>query len=271
MFENGNLQSIVVVASRVRPLAHGRESGDRRRRSFQVTAMSRTHANDVHPVRIAARNGIRCIERDIFPLARLDHVSTAHQKITGKRALVAWIPLDGCQRLAKIFVCPIVLTKHQITVRQPRQRVKILATFRKTILFICGDQNVIRVDIRVDDLLPHSKLQEYVRRHVQRMSGRRRDVCVHSRRGQRENRMIRVIERMNDQVSCARVILVFRKDFLAECRSQRLPSESLVPASNGAQERQRVEDRNLMVVRPTFVHARLMFCVGEIPLQLVAR
>ena len=75
-----------------------------------------------------------------------------------------------------------------------------------------------------------------MRRHVHGVSRRGRDFRVRARRGKRKNRMVRIIECMNDEVRRAGVIRVFLKHLYADRSGQRLAAKSRVPGANRARQ-----------------------------------
>src|SRR2546426_11259507 len=92
-------------------------------------------------------------------------------------------------------------------------------------------------DIRSNDVLPHAKLYENVRRHVQSMRRRRRDLRVRACSGKRENRVVRIIKCMNDEMGGAGMVWIVLEYFLGNGSGGRLSFEFLVASANGSEER----------------------------------
>ena len=99
--------------------------------------------------------------------------------------------------------------------------------------------------------------------------GRDRRVGPCSRQTQR--RVIRVVEGVDDEMRGARMLGVLLKHTLGDRGRERLTPEARVARPHGSEQRQGVEDGDLVVVRPLRGHARHGLRVGGVTRELVAR
>src|SRR5215216_7050568 len=88
-----------------------------------------------------------------------------------------------------------------------------------------------------------------MRRHVSRVMCFGSDVSVTARGRQRENRVIRIVKRMNYVVSGARMIRVLLIDVERDRAGLRLQAIALVFWSNKAEKRQRIERGRVEIFR----------------------
>src|SRR5207249_11002246 len=87
-----------------------------------------------------------------------------------------------------------------------------------------------------------------VRGHVARMMSLRSYLGIAASRGKGEDRMIRIVEGVNDEVSGAGVVGVFLIDIQGNRSRQRLPPVAFVFGPHGSKQSERVEARCLEVV-----------------------
>src|SRR5579859_1896660 len=133
---------------------------------------------------------------------------------------------------------------------------KILTAFGKVHPRDEIDCGLVSYDIRGHHVLPHTELDEDVRRHMQGMRRCGRDSSVHARGRERENCMIRIVEGVDDEVSSTRMVRILLKYFEGDRSRERLTPEALIGRPDRAEQRKRVKNRDLVIVRPAVVEAR---------------
>jgi hypothetical protein len=120
-------------------------------------------------------------------------------------------------------------------------------------------------------VVPHAELYEDVRRHMERVRCGRRDLRVRACGRKAKRRMIRIVERVDDEVRRARMVRVLLEHLLYDGRRERLTAKTLVAGPHRAEQRQRIQRGDLVVVRRLFIHARHRVRVRLIARELVAR
>ncbi len=120
-----------------------------------------------------------------------------------------------------------------------------------------------------DRVLPHSRREKDVRRHVQGVHRRRGDRRIHARRAHPEGRVHRVVVAVDQVVRGARMLRVPREDVLDHRRGPDVRRD--VPAVfAGPQNRQPVERGRVEVVRIALVQALHCLRVGAVAVGLLA-
>ena len=190
----------------------------------------------------------------LFPLLGFENQPRAHAEIAVADAGVARIAIGGLLRGFDVGLRLVDVAEHQVGVFEPAERVEVLAAFGELHARVELGRRLVGDDVRLADVFPHAALHEDVRRHMERVRRRRRDARVRARRGQRERRVIGIVERVNDEVRRARMLRVFREHLLGDRRGERLAAESLVGRPHGAEQRQRVPRRHFVIVRPLRIH-----------------
>ena len=108
-----------------------------------------------------------------------------------------------------------------------------------------------------------------MRRHVQRVCRSRGDARVNLRSGKRKNRVVRIVEGMNNEMRRARMTRIALEHLQGDRGGLRLSTVATVAPANHAELRQRIEDCNLVIVRPALMHVGHIVGVVGVPLQLV--
>ncbi len=147
---------------------------------------------------------------------------------------------------------------------------KIFSSLRQVHAFDEIARGPVGHDVGSDNILPHAELDKDVRRHMERVWRGRRNPGIDARRGQGEDRVIRIVERVNDEVGGAGMVRVVLKNLDRNRRCQRLPAEAFVRRPHGAQQGKSVENRHFVILGPAGVHARHRVRVGVVARQLVA-
>ena len=88
-----------------------------------------------------------------------------------------------------------------------------------------------------------------MRRHVTRVMCFGRDVGVPTRRGQRQNRVIRIVKRVNDVVRRAWMVGVFLVNSERDRAGLRLQAITFVTRTHQTEQRQRIERRGVEIFR----------------------
>ena len=145
------------------------------------------------------------VERDLFPLLRLEQVAPAHREVAVANAGVGRVALGGGARELDVGARVVEPSEHQVAVREPVERVKVFAAFGQVEALVDRHGSVVGLHVRGDDVGPKPELHEDVRRHVQRVRRGRCDVGVGTSGYQAERRMIGVVERVDDEVRRAGV------------------------------------------------------------------
>ena len=181
-------------------------------------------------------------------------------------------PVRNVRELLQERLHGAVLARLQVRVRHVVHRVQLLR--RRARLA----RSVGRQDVRVDRLLPRADTREGVRRHVQRVRRRRRDLRVAARRAQRVIGQRRHVVAVDDVVRDARMIGLLGVELLEDRPGLQLIRVRLVGRLRGGRERQRVEDRRLAIgriLRGQIPHrlrvrddARALIDRGEISVEL---
>jgi hypothetical protein len=116
-----------------------------------------------------------------------------------------------------------------------------------------------RAHVLVRDLVPHAVLNEDVRRHVDRVRDGRDDLGVDVRGLERQRRVHRIVERVNDVVHRARMVRIPLEHAEGERSGLHLQPQAVVgQRSRAAEQRQRIERGHLVIV-------------GELPVQPLHR
>ena len=105
---------------------------------------------------------------------------------------------------------------------------------------------------------------------MQGVGGSRCNLRVHLRGRQRQDRVFRVVEGVDDEVRCARVLRIAREHLHGDGAGTHLPAEPLVTAPDGAEQGQGVQRRNLVVFGVGLVQMSHRLGVGDVPGKLVA-
>ena len=147
------------------------------------------------------------------PLLRLHQEGGGHGRLAvGAVDEVAHVVLrelrQGSRASSRAAARLVVAALLQIGVEQPVQAVEIgLRPIRR---------GLPRGLVRGGGLRPHPELQEDVRRHVQRVGRRRRDLGVAPRGRQSQDGVVRVVERVEDVVRRARMVGFLAVDLLGD-------------------------------------------------------
>ena len=140
-----------------------------------------------------------------FPLFGLDDVAGPHERERARRARVLGRlghPLEGLDALARAGV----VAELQEAVLAPVARVRHVAGHVAGLPQLLAD--VEGAHVLVGDLVPHPVLDEDVRRHVDGVRHGRDDLRVDLRGLERQRRVHRIVERVNDVVHRAGVAWV---------------------------------------------------------------
>ena len=186
----------------------------------------------------------------------LDKVPASHVEIAVQDPGAVRVPVQCSGSASKILLRMDIPAKHQVRVGKPGQGVKVLTTFSGAKALIRSNRSGIGIDIRIHDLLPHAELKKNVRWHVQRMCRGWRDVGIDDRRRVGQDRMIRVIERVDDEMRGTRMVRVVLEYLGRYGGRLRLASKAPIAGTHRAEQGQGVENSNLVIVRPAIVHGR---------------
>ena len=159
----------------------------------------------------------------------------------------------------------------QVGILEPRQRVEVLAPARQVLLLRQIHCGLVRHNVRRHDVVPHPELNEDMRRHVQRVGSRRGDLRVGAGRGQREDGMVGIVERVDDEVRRARVFRIALEDVLGNRRRLHRGAHRLLARPRRPEKRQRIERRNLVIARVLLVQSFHRRGIGDVARVLVAR
>ncbi|MDE2906715.1 MAG: hypothetical protein OXQ28_11595 [Acidobacteriota bacterium] len=121
-----------------------------------------------------------------------------------------------------------------------------------------------------DDAFPHAELDEDVRRHVQGVGRGGRDFRVRLRGRQGQDRVLRVVEGVNDEMRRARMVRVAREHVQGNGSGAYLPGESPVAAAHGAEKGEGVQRRDFVVFGIGLVQAPHGLGIRDVPGELVA-
>jgi hypothetical protein len=158
----------------------------------------------------------------------------------------------------------------QVPVLKPRQRVEIFAPARQLLGLRQIDSGLEGHDVRRHDVVPHPELDEDVRRHVQRVRGGRRDLGIGARGVETQNRVIRIVERVDDVVRGARMLRIALEDLLRDRRGLHRVACVADAGAPGAEQRQCIQTRDFVVRRVFRVELAHDAGVGDVARQLVA-
>ena len=201
---------------------------------------------------------------------RFENLARAHGEVAIADARIGRIAIGGLFRGFHVLLRLVDIAEHQVRVLQPAERVEILATFSQLHARVELDRRLVGGDVRCARVGPHAKLYEDVRGHMQRVRGRWRNAGVRARRGKRQRRVIRIVERVNDEVRRARMFRIFREHLLRNRRRERLTAEAAIGRSHGTQQRQRVPRRHFVIVGPLGIHGRQRLGVCGVARELLA-
>ena len=128
-----------------------------------------------------------------------------------------------------------------------------------------------RAQVLVRHEVPHPVLDEDVRWHVDGVRDGRNDLRVDVRGLERERRVHRIVERMDDVVHRARMVRVALEHVHRQCAGLDVHARrAIVDGARGAQDRQRIERLHLVVIRELLVEPLHRGHVGQAAVPRVA-
>jgi hypothetical protein len=202
------------------------------------------------------------------PAPRLDHVRRAREReMTARahRSALCGVGLDLREDALGLVVPPLL----RVTVDEPEHGVEAAIVHAQ---FLRGHAGIGRLHRSLVDrgrLVPHPQGEIDVRGHVQRVRCRRRDLRISVGIAKAERRMDRIVVGMNQVVRRAWVVRILRVDLFDERGGPHVDGK-VASAVAGAEQRQRVERRDLIVGRILVVHALHRLGVGEIAREFLA-
>ncbi|MYH27689.1 MAG: hypothetical protein F4137_02300 [Acidobacteria bacterium] len=193
---------------------------------------------------------------DDLPLLGLDHVPRPGDgcPLQGNRRLgIGDDHLPVLDRLPRLGV----VTALQVAILAPVERMRQIPGIEVPLRFrFVGvlplehlERRRVRGGVRRRDVVPHPELDEDVRRHVQRVHDTGRDCGEARGRRQRDSRVNRIVEGVNDVVRGARMIRVVVEHPQRDGARLHVRAIRLVAiVARGGQQRQRVERLHLVIV-----------------------
>ena len=204
------------------------------------------------------------VVRDLarLPLLRLHDVAGPHQ---GHSALPAALVAGALHQVVE-FRDPLaglrVVASLQVAVLPPVQRMDHVADALARIPE--RYRGLVGRVVRLRHAVPHAALDEDVRRHVPGVGNGGRDVGEAIGRRQRQRRVHRIVEGVDDVVGRARVIRIALEDAERDRSGQDVQPEGVVAErAHRLQQGQGVERGHLVVVRMLPVEPLHRFHVGD--------
>ena len=164
---------------------------------------------------VADRTGC---ERQLLPLSGLDDLARFHRRVAvanvaaltslSATAFAVASCLRGFVELA--LLAGSAYCSHDSVWKSSRPRGRFFASARSIAALYA-------TMFDGDHVVPHPELHEDVRRHVERVRGGRRDLRIRARGGQREDRVIGIVERVNDVMRGARMLRVALEHAFGRC------------------------------------------------------
>ena len=174
------------------------------------------------------------------------------------------------KRLVERPLRHLFVAELKLTVVVPLQCVEFGPASREALAFHVIECGPVGGIVGSHHAFPQPELHEDVRRHVQGVGGARRNLRVHPRGRQGQDRVLRIVEGVNDEVRCTRVLRIAREHLHGDGTGTHLPAEPLVTTPDGAEQGQGVERRNLVVLGVGLVQMSHRLGIGDVPGQLVA-